>query len=306
MGVPLAHIPDQVGDGHASYARHHAQVFIDLFADLGVKPDRYYWMSDIYPTGAMDPFIRTALDEAHVVRDLYRRVSNVQHPDTWHPVLVICGTCGRVGTTIVTKWDGERVFYECRAEPRDLGASAAARRAGCRRSAAAAKLPWNLEWAAQWSLFGVTIEPCGKDLATAGGSRDRIRRDRARGVRARAADQRAVRVPEHRREEDVDLEGSRDRRAPDRRGAPAGAAADTDDPHPPEHGDRLRPRGHRRRPAPVRRVRPARRRRRRARSQGRAAGRLRVDLQATRCAIRAPTSRPRRPRSGPASPISRS
>jgi lysyl-tRNA synthetase class 1 len=36
-----------------------------------------------------------------------------------------------------------------------------------------AKLPWNLEWAAQWSLFGVTIEPCGKDLATAGGSRDR-------------------------------------------------------------------------------------------------------------------------------------
>jgi lysyl-tRNA synthetase class 1 len=37
----------------------------------------------------------------------------------------------------------------------------------------AAKLPWNLEWAVQWSLFGVTIEPCGKDLSTAGGSRDR-------------------------------------------------------------------------------------------------------------------------------------
>ena len=37
----------------------------------------------------------------------------------------------------------------------------------------AAKLPWNLEWAAQWSLFGVTIEPNGKDLSTAGGSRDR-------------------------------------------------------------------------------------------------------------------------------------
>ena len=37
----------------------------------------------------------------------------------------------------------------------------------------AAKLPWNLEWAAQWSLFGVTIEPGGKDLSTAGGSRDR-------------------------------------------------------------------------------------------------------------------------------------
>ncbi len=172
MGVPLAHIPDQAADGHASYARHHAQTFIDLFADLGIHPDRYYWMSDIYPSGAMDAFIRSALDRAHVVRDLYRRVSNVQHPDTWHPVLVICEQCGKVGTTIVTQWDGERVFYECR---QNLVTWAH----GCGASgwvapfAGRAKLPWNLEWAAQWSLFGVTIEPCGKDLATAGGSRDR-------------------------------------------------------------------------------------------------------------------------------------
>jgi len=172
MGVPLAHIPDQVDDGHASYARHHAQTFIDLFADLGIHPDRYYWMSDIYPTGAMDPYIQLALDRAPVVRDLYGRVSNVQHPDTWHPVLVICETCGKVGTTIVTKWDGDRVFYECR---KDLVTWAH----GCGTSGwvspfgGRAKLPWNLEWAAQWSHFGVTIEPCGKDLATAGGSRDR-------------------------------------------------------------------------------------------------------------------------------------
>ncbi len=172
MGVPLAHIPDQEADGHASYARHHAQTFIDLFADLGVHPDRYYWMSDIYPTGALDEYIRKALDRAHVVRDLYRRVSNVQHPDTWHPVLVICEGCGKVGTTIVIRWDGERVYYECRADlvtwAHGCGASGWVEPFGGR-----AKLPWNLEWAAQWSLFGVTIEPCGKDLATAGGSRDR-------------------------------------------------------------------------------------------------------------------------------------
>ena len=53
-----------------------------------------------------------------------------------------------------------------------------------------AKLPWNLEWAAQWSLFGVTIEPLRQ------GPRDRrrvarpARRDRPRGLRARAAAQR--------------------------------------------------------------------------------------------------------------------
>jgi lysyl-tRNA synthetase class 1 len=172
MGRPLAHVPDPVGDCHASYARHFAGIFIDTFAGLGIHPDRYYWMSDIYPTGAMDPFIRTALDRAALVRDIYRRVANVQHPETWHPVSVICPTCGKVGTTIVSEWDGERVRYECRP---NLVAWAT----GCGASGwvapfgGTAKLPWNLEWAAQWSLFGVTIEPNGKDLATAGGSRDR-------------------------------------------------------------------------------------------------------------------------------------
>ena len=172
MGVPLAHIPDQVADGHASYARHHAQTFIDTFAGLGVRPDRYYWMSEIYESGAMDRFIRVALERSHVVRDLYRRISNVQHPGSWHPVLVICERCGKVGTTIVTKWDGERVYYECR-EDLVTWAQGCGMRGWVAPFGGRAKLPWNLEWAAQWSHFGVTIEPCGKDLATAGGSRDR-------------------------------------------------------------------------------------------------------------------------------------
>jgi lysyl-tRNA synthetase, class I len=172
MGKPLAHIPDQEPDGHTSYGRHHAQVFTDIFSRLGITPDRYYWMSEIYPTGDLDKYIRLALDRADVVRDIYRRVANVRHPETWHPIGVVCENCGKVGTTIVTKWDGERVFYECRP-------SLVTWAKGCGHSGwvspfgGRAKLPWNLEWAAQWSLFGVTIEPNGKDLSTKGGSRDR-------------------------------------------------------------------------------------------------------------------------------------
>ena len=172
MGRPLAYVPDPAGDCHESYARHFAGMFIETFAGLGIHPDRYYWMSDIYPTGAVDPYIRLALDRADVVRDIYRRVANVQHAEDWHPLGVICPTCGKVGTTIVTAWDGERVFFECRADlvewARGCGTSGWISPFG-----GAAKLPWNLEWAAQWSLFGVTIEPGGKDLSTAGGSRDR-------------------------------------------------------------------------------------------------------------------------------------
>ncbi len=172
MGRPLAHVPDQAGDCHASYARHHAQTFIDVFAGLGIHPDRYYWMSDIYPTGDVDPFIRTALDRAQVVRDVYRRVSKVERPEGWLPVQAVCPACGKVGTTIALDWDGQTVRVECRPDyvtwARSCGFEGRVSPFGGN-----AKLYWNLEWAAQWSLFGVTIEPCGKDLATAGGSRDR-------------------------------------------------------------------------------------------------------------------------------------
>jgi lysyl-tRNA synthetase class 1 len=172
MGRPLAHVPDPVGDCHPSYARHFAGVFIDTFAGLGIRPDRYYWMSDIYPTGDLDPFIRTALDRAAVVRDIYARVANVHHAEGWLPLSVICPTCGKVGTTLATDWDGETVAFACRPNYVEWAT-------GCGTTGriapfgGTAKLPWNLEWAAQWSLFGVTIEPCGKDLSTAGGSRDR-------------------------------------------------------------------------------------------------------------------------------------
>ncbi len=148
MGKPLAHIPDQEPDGHASYARHHAEIFIGIFEELGIRPDHYYWMSDIYPTGQMDPFIRTALDRAALVREIYRRIANVQHPDTWHPLQIVCENCGKVGTTIVTGWDGERVAYQCRPNLVEWAT-------GCGYTAwtspfgGRGKLPWNLEWAAQ-------------------------------------------------------------------------------------------------------------------------------------------------------------
>ena len=172
MGVPLAKVPDPLQDGHSSYARHFAEAFIGTFSGLGIHPDRYYWMSEIYASGEMDRYIRLALDRAALVRELYERVANVRHPAEWHPLAVICEHCGRIGTTIVTRWDGEQVAYECRT---DLVRWAT----GCGRSGRVspfggrAKLPFNVDWAAKWSLFGVTIEPCGKDLATAGGARDR-------------------------------------------------------------------------------------------------------------------------------------
>ena len=100
LGVPLAHVPDPVDEAHESYARHFAGIFIDTFDRLGIKPDRYYWMSEVYASGEMDRYVRIALDRAQVVRDIYREVSQVERPPGWLPIHLVCPTCGRVGTTL--------------------------------------------------------------------------------------------------------------------------------------------------------------------------------------------------------------
>src|SRR5947209_19358251 len=62
MGRPLASIPDQVGDGHASYGRHHAQPFIDLFGRPGIRPARFTGWSGLSPPAGLDPSIVTHPD----------------------------------------------------------------------------------------------------------------------------------------------------------------------------------------------------------------------------------------------------
>ncbi len=171
MGVPLAHVPPPPGSTAPNYARHFAGRFLETFAGLGIHPT-IYWMSEEYGSGKMDRFIRLALEHAEDIRAIYLRVSRVEKPRGWLPVEVVCEACGRVGTTHATDWDGATLRYDCLPDyvswAQGCGHGARVSPFGGR-----VKLPWNVEWAAQWSLFGVTIEGCGKDLATAGGSRAR-------------------------------------------------------------------------------------------------------------------------------------
>ena len=305
MGRPLAHVPDQDGDGHASYARHHAQTFIDTFAGLGIHPDRYYWMSDIYPTGDMDPFIRTALDRAarrprHLPPRRQRPASRHVAPDQRHLRELRQGR------------DDDR-----HASGTASGSSTSAARTsstwaqGLRRLRLGLAVRRPREAAVEPRMGRPVVAVRGDDRAQRQGPRDGrwlarpVRRDRPRGVRARAAAQRPVRVPQHRRQEDVDLEGPRRRRARDRRGRAAGAAPLPVPAPSAEPRHRLRSRGHRPDPAPVRRVRQVRRGRRPGARSGASCRRATRRRSATRCWTRTPTSPPRPPRSGRRSATSR-
>jgi lysyl-tRNA synthetase class 1 len=171
MGVPLSNVPAPGGSTAPNYARHFAGLFLQTFEGLGIRPE-LYWMSEQYRSGAMDPYIERALDRADVILRIYATVSTVRHPPDWLPVHVICESCGRSGTTHVFGWDGRDVSYECRPDLVDW-ARGCGHRGRVSPFGGRAKLVWNVDWAARWGLVGATIEGCGKDLATAGGSRDR-------------------------------------------------------------------------------------------------------------------------------------
>jgi len=171
MGKPLSRIAPPAGSPAASWAEHFASQFVDAFEHVGATPDLYR-MSELYAEGVFDDFIRAALARAAEVRRVYLEVSNSRKAADWYPLQVICIHCGKVGTTVVDDWNGTEVHYRC--EPTLVTWAH-----GCGRDAwvspfgGNAKLPWNLDWVAQWQHFGVTIEGCGKDLSTAGGSRER-------------------------------------------------------------------------------------------------------------------------------------
>ncbi len=170
LGQPLCNVPAPDGSSASDMAEHYMGEFWGVFEELGVEVERYR-MRDIYRSGRFNGAIDTILRKADVVRRIYKEVSNSDRPSTWFPFQTVCEQCGRIGTTEVYAYDGEKVSYRCRP---DLVKWAK----GCGYEGQVSpfdgrgKLPWKLEWVAKWVTFPVSIEGAGKDHSTKGGSRD--------------------------------------------------------------------------------------------------------------------------------------
>jgi len=171
MGKPLFAVPSPDPMVAPDFAEYHAARFIALFAGLGITPE-FHRMRDLYRSGALDRQIDLILRNAEAIRQIHKSVANVEHPEGWLPISIICENCGRIGTTLATDYDGKTVAYECRKDYVEWAE-------GCGHTGrispfkGKSKLLWNEQWCAQWDHFGVTYEEGGKDLLTAGGSRDR-------------------------------------------------------------------------------------------------------------------------------------
>lgn len=168
-GMQLYQIPSpQLG--FDSYAQYYAEEFQKVFKSINCYP-KIIWGSTLYLSGKMNGVIKEVLDEASVIRNIYKRVAKAEKPSDWHPFQAVCEKCGKIGTTQVYRWDGQLVSYRCMPQM-------VAWAQGCGHEGTISpfngngKIPWKIEWAAKWKVIGVTIEGAGKDHMSSGGSYD--------------------------------------------------------------------------------------------------------------------------------------
>src|SRR3989338_1861874 len=168
MGKPLYTVPASE-PGHENYGMVFGDELKEVVDRLKL-PIEFYTLRPLYIDGKFNGVIREALDHAAEIRAIYKDVSGGGKPDDWYPLSVICEECGKIGTTQVTGWDGEKVTYECKKQY-------VAWAEGCGHKGTVspfdgrAKLPWKVEWPAKWKVMNVNIEGAGKDHSAAGGSR---------------------------------------------------------------------------------------------------------------------------------------
>ncbi len=168
LGKPLYAVPSPE-QGFANYAEYFGAEFTEVHKKSGFVPN-YYRATELYRSGKMDPFIKTALERASDIRRILKEVSGSEKDTSWLPVSVVCENCGKMMTTRAYDFDGETVAYACDRNPDEAKSCGHTGRVAPWKGAA--KLFWKIDWAAKWVALGVDIEGGGKDHSTRGGSRD--------------------------------------------------------------------------------------------------------------------------------------
>ena len=161
VGKPLSEIPCPCGN-HPNYAQHFLEPFFRSLDQLGIKP-AVYRADELYKAGAYVGAIKTSLVKRDEIARIIEKVSQRTLEPEWNPFNPICNECGRLTTTKVTGFnlESEIVDYTC-----SCGSSGTVSMRG------GGKLTWRVDWPARWPILGVTVEPFGKDHASAGGSYD--------------------------------------------------------------------------------------------------------------------------------------
>ncbi len=162
VGKPISDIPCPCGEC-GSYAEHYLTPFLNALKELDISP-RVMYSSREYRGGSYTEEIRRALQSAGTIRAILERVSGRSLPEDWSPFYPICTACGTISRAKILEHEesSHRVRYRC----------ACGGEGWADYSRGEGKLVWRVDWPMRWAHFGITVEPFGKDHASAGGSYD--------------------------------------------------------------------------------------------------------------------------------------
>ncbi len=163
IGRPYSQAPDPFGC-HKSWSEHFTEVWLNGARMLGIKDFENYYTEDMYREGMFRKPIEIIVRKIEKAREIMRKFQNI--PEDYYPFWVVCEQCGRVtGKVIEIDLENWTVNYEC--VDRVLGEGNYVKGCGYKGETSLdnVKISWRFEWPAQWYIWGVDIEPFGKDHA---------------------------------------------------------------------------------------------------------------------------------------------
>ncbi len=163
VGWPICLVPDPFGDCHPGYAQHFTAEFETAAAQMGIEMDVIYSYEDQYRSGQMVPYLEQALAKIPQIRQIMKAVAHRDLPEDWAPIQIVSDSKSLNEWRYLSHDPASKLLRYRRLDGSE---------GEMRYDDGRVKLSWRLDWPARWALYGVRVEPFGKEHATKGGSYD--------------------------------------------------------------------------------------------------------------------------------------
>lgn len=162
VGWPICLVPAPDGSGK-SYATYFSEEFQKQAAKMGVQMEIVYSYEDQYKNGKMAPMIEKTVEHVADIRKVFKDLSNRDLSEDWMPIQILSDS----------KSFNEWRYRNINTDTKTIGyVDEAGNEGEVSYTDGRVKLNWRLDWPARWALWGVQVEPYGKEHATKGGSYD--------------------------------------------------------------------------------------------------------------------------------------
>ncbi|MDX1765684.1 MAG: lysine--tRNA ligase, partial [Candidatus Saccharimonadales bacterium] len=161
LGMPVYLVPSPDGS-NKNYAEHFFSEFFEAIKAQGVETE-VLWAHEQYQAGKFTDHITRTLQNNDRVHDIIESVSHRQLKRDWVPIQILSDN-NRLDEWSFKSFDSDKQtvsYIDNNGQEGEIS-----------YADGRVKLNWRIDWPARWAIWGVQVEPFGRDHATKGGSYD--------------------------------------------------------------------------------------------------------------------------------------